>query len=55
MHNCSICKCLTCELIATCSYHDLCRAENGQTKEYVKDCADYKYSEKRAKQFNKVV
>ena len=55
MHDCSACKCLTCELIETCSYHDMCRAGNGQTKEYVKDCPDYKYSEENDKYFNNVV
>lgn len=52
MKNCSQCHCLTCELIDTCNYHNLCSSGNGQTQDYVKDCKDYKYSKENDEYFN---
>lgn len=52
MRDCSKCKCLTCELIDTCSYHDLCSADHGHTQDYVKECKDYTYSKENDKYFN---
>ena len=52
MHDCTKCKCLTCERIGKCTYHDLCSVDNGQTKEYVKECKDYIYSKENDKYFN---
>ena len=52
MHSCDKCKCLTCELIDTCSYHSLCSSNNGQTQDYVKNCKDYTYSKENDEYFN---
>lgn len=52
MNDCDKCKCLTCQRIETCTYHELCAGGNGQTQGHVTECRDYTYSEKNDKYFN---
>lgn len=51
MNNCIECKCLTCEKIDTCSYHEACSFGHGHTQDYVKECKDYTYSEENDNYF----
>lgn len=35
MNNCIECKCLTCEKIDTCGYHEACSFGHGHTQDYL--------------------